>query len=78
MNENNGKSTGERIFCVLTSPTEEGQPFKVSVYAVGADRPHCILRATSPRSELLSFLKLVQESGYIPEMSGKSSCAAEM
>ncbi len=82
MNEKTVKS-GERILCVLTSPRGEGQPFGVSVYAVGADKPHRVLEATSPRSEISGFLKLMQESGrpseQIARMLSPDSCtAAEM
>lgn len=67
MNGKTEKGTGERILCVLASPREEGQPFGVSVYAVGADKPHRVLQATSPRDELSGFLKLMQDSGRTPE-----------
>ncbi len=77
MNEITARNTGERIFCVLTSPEREGEPFGVSVYAAGENGLRRILQATSPRDELLGFLELMQESGHIPEMSGKSPCAAE-
>ncbi len=67
MNEKTAKVAEERVLCVLTSPKEEGQPFGVSVYAVGADKPHRVLQATSCRSEISDFLKLMQDSGKAPE-----------
>lgn len=56
-----------RILCLLTSPKNESQPFGVSVYAVDAGKPHRILEAVSPRSEIQSFLSLLQEGSRTSE-----------
>ena len=61
------KSTEERMLCVLTSPKEAGQPFTVSVYAVGADRPRRILRAESSRQEVAALLKLIGDGEHASE-----------
>ncbi len=78
MNEKTAIGTGERILCVLESPKEEGQPFGVSVYAVGADKPHRVLQATSPRGEISGFLKLLQESGQGAVLTAQVSEAAPL
>ncbi len=72
MKETTAKNAGERILCVLTSPKEEGQPFNVSVYAVGADKPHRVLRASSSREEVSAFLKLIGEGERASEQMAQA------
>lgn len=68
------KNTEERLLCVLTSPKEEQQTFGVSVYAVGADKPHRVFQAVSPRSEISGFLKLLQDGGVL---CGHTACKSD-
>ncbi len=66
------EKSSERILCVLTCPKEEGQPFAVSVYAVGADKPHRVLKAESSRDEISAFLKIVQDGGQASEQTAQA------
>lgn len=62
----------EKILCLLTSPKSEGQPFGISVYAVG-DKPRCVLKAETPRSEVLGFLSLIREGSAAEHMAKQSA-----
>ncbi len=76
MNKKAVKNAGERILCVLTGPKAEGQPFAVSVYAVGTDRPRRVLRAESSRQEVFEFLRLIQEGDHTSEQMAQAMASS--